>query len=91
MYTPECDIRRQIVPREKYVNRRHYVFVVVLLLVTALPAFAYADPSGGSLFQILMPLLAMIWGTWMILANKIRRGMVKLFNRLRGTVQDLPD
>jgi hypothetical protein len=91
MYTPECDIRRQIVPREKYVNHRHYIFVVVLLSATALPAFAYADPSGGSLFQILMPLLAMIWGTWMILANKIRRGMVKLFNRLRGTVQDLPD
>jgi hypothetical protein len=91
MDSPECDIRRQIVPREKSVKHRHHAIVVVLFLAAALPAYAYADPSGGGLFQILMPLLAMIWGTWMILAGKIRRGMVKLLNRLRGTVEDLPE
>jgi hypothetical protein len=92
MDSPECDIRPQILPREKRVKHGHHAIVVVLFLAAAaLPAYAYADPSGGGLFQILMPLLAMIWGTWMILANKIRRGMVKLFNRLRGTVEDLPD
>jgi hypothetical protein len=91
MGSPECDIRRQLVPKEKLVNQRYYIFVAVLFLVAAVPAFAYADPSGGGLFQILMPLLAMIWATWMILANKIRRGMTKLFNRLRGTVEDLPE
>jgi hypothetical protein len=91
MDSPECDIRRQLVPEEKLVNRGHYTFVALLFLIAAVPAFAYADPSGGGLFQILMPLLAMIWATWMILANKIRRGMTKLYNRLRGTVQDLPE
>jgi len=89
MYDRECDIR--LVPKEKRVNHLHRVLVVALFLTAALPAFAYADPSGGGLFQILMPVLAMIWATWMILANKIRRGMVKLFNRLRGTVRDLPE
>jgi hypothetical protein len=90
MNSSGCDIRRQLVPREKTVKHRP-ALVLMLFLAAALPAHAYADPSGGGLFQILMPLLAMIWGTWMILANKIRRGMMKLFNRLRGTVQDLPE
>lgn len=72
-------------------NRRYYTVLVVLFLAAPLPAYAYADPSGGTLFQILMPLLAMIWGTWIILANKIRRGLMKLFNRLRGTEPDLTE
>jgi len=54
------------------------------MLMVALPAYAYGDPTGGMLFQWLTPILAMIWGLWMILANSIRRGTAKLVGRFRN-------
>jgi hypothetical protein len=64
--------------------------VVLLLCALALPlpAFAYGDPSGGALFQILAPILALIWGAWMIFANKIYLFGKKIIHRLRGIQQE---
>lgn len=59
------------------------VFLVLALLVAS-PAYAYGDPTGGSFFQILMPMLAAVWATWMILANRIRSGLTALYRKLRG-------
>src|ERR1700722_8486610 len=48
-------------------NRRHLVVVIILFfLLAAIPANAYGDPSGGTLFQVLMPALAGFWAVWMI-------------------------
>jgi len=58
---------------------------VVLFMMIGIPAYAYGDPTGGALFQVLMPLLAFIWGLWLILANKLRRGFGAILRRLRGT------
>jgi len=65
------------------VKRSHYVATLVLFLLLGVPAYAYADPSGGTLFQILMPMLAAIWGIWMIFANKLLRGVGSLLRKLR--------
>jgi len=66
-------------------KRRDFVFVVLLFLAAGVPVHAYADPSGGTLFQVLMPLLAGLWAMWMILANRVRRGLSLFYHRLRGT------
>jgi hypothetical protein len=61
---------------------------VFLMLMVALPVYAYGDPTGGMLFQILTPILAMIWGLWMILANNIRRGTANLIRKFRNVKPD---
>ena len=71
-------------------NRSQIVLVVVLFMLLGVPAYGYADPTGGTLFQVLMPLLAAIWATWMIFANRVRRGVVGLMRRLRGSEPDEP-
>jgi hypothetical protein len=68
--------------------RRRLLIFVFLMLMVALPAYAYGDPTGGMLFQLLTPILAMIWGLWMILANSIRRGTAKLIRRFRNVKPD---
>jgi hypothetical protein len=67
------------------VNRRGMVYTLVLFFLLGVPAFAYADPSGGTLFQILMPALAAIWATWMIFANRVRRLLRGFLRKLRGS------
>lgn len=62
-------------------SRSLLLSLTILLLLSPLPAHAYADPSGGTLFQILMPTLAALWAMWMILANKIQRFVGGLFRR----------
>jgi hypothetical protein len=62
-----------------------FLFVLVTFCCTALPANAYGDPTGGALFQTLGPLLALVWGLWMILANSIRTRLTNLKRRLRGS------
>ena len=71
-------------------NRGHIILFVTLFMLTGLPAYAYADPTGGTLFQVLMPMLAAIWATWMIFANRVRRGLAVLIRRLRGSEPDEP-
>jgi hypothetical protein len=65
-------------------RRSDLIVVVVLFLLAAMPAHAYADPSGGTLFQILMPMLAALWAMWMIFANRVRNAVTALYRRLRG-------
>jgi hypothetical protein len=72
------------------VKRRHLVIFVTLFLLLGIPAYAYGDPSGGTLFQILMPMLAAIWGMWMIFANNLRRRARSLLQKMRGTQQSEP-
>jgi hypothetical protein len=72
------------------VSRREITFFVVLFMLTGVPAYAYADPSGGLLFQVLMPMLAAIWATWMIFANRVRRTLAALIRKLRGSEPDKP-
>jgi hypothetical protein len=68
-------------------NRRSVSITVVLLIavvVTPQFAYAYGDPTGGQLFQILAPLLAVIWGAWLIFANNVRKRVGSLFRWMRG-------
>ncbi|HXY07381.1 MAG TPA: hypothetical protein VEI52_05940 [Terriglobales bacterium] len=60
------------------------LFIVLTFALVAPSAYAYGDPTGGSLFQTLGPLLAVVWGLWMILANNIRRLIAKARLKLRG-------
>jgi hypothetical protein len=71
-------------------NRRDIVFVVMLFALAAVPAHAYGDPSGGTLFQVLMPALAGLWALWMILANRIRKSLSVLYRKLRGMESEEP-
>jgi hypothetical protein len=66
---------------------RLLIFVFLMLMV-ALPVYAYGDPTGGMLFQLLTPILAMIWGLWMILANSIRRGTANFVRKFRNVKSD---
>ena len=71
-------------------HMRSIVFFVTVFLLIGIPAYAYGDPSGGLLFQMLMPMLAAIWGMWMIFAKRVQRGMTNLLRRLRGAEPEEP-
>jgi hypothetical protein len=72
------------------VKHPQIVFFVTLFLLLGIPAYAYADPSGGALFQILMPMLAAIWATWMIFANRVRRAVAGFVRKFRASEPDEP-
>jgi len=67
-----------------------WLLVILSFMLLALPAYAYGDPTGGMLFQVLMPALAAIWGLCIIFANGVRNGFAKLVRRLRGPNRDQP-
>jgi hypothetical protein len=71
-------------------KRDDLIIVVTLFLVAGPPAHAYGDPTGGTLFQVLMPLLAGLWAMWMIFANRVRRGLSLFYRKLRGTEPEEP-
>jgi hypothetical protein len=71
-------------------NRLRLAVSLILFLLAAAPANAYADPSGGTLFQVLMPLLAGLWAMWMIFANRVRRVFSLFYHKLRGTEPEEP-
>jgi hypothetical protein len=66
------------------------LLVLVAFCCAPLPALAYGDPTGGALFQTLGPLLAVVWGLWMILANSIRKRLTNLKRRVRGIREPEP-
>ena len=70
--------------------RSQWLVLMALITLVSLPASAYVDPSGGMLFQILMPMLAALWGAWIIFAQRIRRGMSNMLRKLRGTEGEGP-
>ena len=65
-------------------SRAPWMVLLVLIILVTLPATAYVDPSGGLLFQVLMPTLAAIWGMWMLFAQRIRRGLSSMLRKFRG-------
>lgn len=71
-------------------KRCEVTFFVSLFLLLGIPAYAYGDPTGGLLFQVLMPMLAGIWAAWLIFANRLRRGVACLIRKLRGSEGDEP-
>lgn len=71
-------------------KRSDLAVIVVLFLLSAIPSYAYGDPSGGTLFQVLMPTLAALWAVWMIFANRVRRSLSFFYRKLRGTEPDEP-
>jgi hypothetical protein len=60
-----------------------FVFLLLVLVVPA-PAFAYGDPSGGFLFQVLTPIVAALWGAWMAFAHNITKRLANVIGRMRG-------
>jgi len=63
-----------------------YLFLFLLLIISSpAPALAYGDPSGGFLFQVLTPILALLWGVWLAFAHSIHKVVSRLVSRLRGT------
>ncbi len=71
-------------------NRLSLILLVISFFAVGTPAYAYVDPSGGTLFQMLLPMLAAIWGMWMIFANRLRRTVAGFVRRLRGAEVEEP-
>jgi hypothetical protein len=65
-------------------RRTHIVIPVAVFMLLGTPAYAYGDPTGGMLFQVLMPALAAVWGIWLVFANRLRKGFSRLTRKLRG-------
>lgn len=51
-------------------------------------AYIYADPSGGVLFQILMPILAALWGAWLIFAARIANAVKRILGLSKITAPE---
>ena len=66
----------------------HVACGAVFMLLAVLPCYAYGDPSGGTLFQVIMPTSAAIWGMWLIFANSLCRRAANLLRTLRRTSPD---
>jgi hypothetical protein len=65
-------------------SRRRVVLFTIPFFVLGIPAYAYGDPTGGTLFSVLLPMLAAVWAMFLIFANRIRRAISGLFGKLRG-------
>jgi hypothetical protein len=65
-------------------TRRNAVLFTIPFFLLGIPAYAYGDPTGGTLFQVLLPMLAAVWAMFLIFANRIRRGISGFFGKLRG-------
>ena len=56
-------------------SRRQIAFFVTAFFLLGSPAYAYGDPTGGTFFQVFLP----------IFANRIRRAVAGFFAKLRGS------
>lgn len=65
--------------------RRHALLFTIPFFLLGIPAYAYGDPTGGTLFSVLLPMLAAVWAMFLIFANRIRRGISGMFAKLRGS------
>ena len=53
--------------------------LLLVVLLTPLPALAYIDPNtGGMIFQILAPILAMVTSAWLFLKDRIKATFYRL-------------
>ena len=66
-------------------TRRRAVLLTIPFFLLGIPAYAYGDPTGGTLFSVLLPMLAAVWAMFLIFANRIRRGISGLVGKLRGS------
>jgi hypothetical protein len=66
-------------------TRRHVILCTIPFFLLGVPAYAYGDPTGGTLFSVLLPMLAAVWAMFLIFANRIRRGISGLLSKLRGS------
>jgi hypothetical protein len=66
-------------------TRRHVILCTIPFFLLGIPAYAYGDPTGGTLFSVLLPMLAAVWAMFLIFANRIRRGISGLLSKLRGS------
>lgn len=71
-------------------SRRYIALFTTAFFLLGIPAYAYGDPTGGTLFQVLLPMLAAVWAMFLIFANRIRRGISGFFAKLRGTKPEEP-
>lgn len=69
---------------------RHIVFFTTAFFLLGIPAYAYGDPTGGTLFQVLLPMLAALWAMFLLFANRIRRGLSGFIAKLRGSKPEEP-
>ena len=65
-------------------SRRNVMLFTIPFFLVGIPAYAYGDPTGGTLFSVLLPMLAAVWAMFLLFANRIRRGISGLFAKLRG-------
>jgi hypothetical protein len=66
-------------------SRGHVLFFMTAFFLLGIPAYAYGDPTGGTLFQVLLPMLAAVWAMFLIFANRIRRGVAGFVAKLWGS------
>jgi hypothetical protein len=66
-------------------TRRHVILCTIPFFLLGIPAYAYGDPTGGTLFSVLLPMLAAVWAMFLIFANRIRQGISGLLGKLRGS------
>jgi len=69
----------------KRMSRRQVAFFVTAFFLLGSPAYAYGDPTGGTFFQVFLPMLAAVWAMFLIFANRIRRAVAGFFAKLRGS------
>lgn len=79
--------------REAIINRMQRsrtVFFVTLFFLLGVPAYAYGDPTGGSLLPFLLSMLAAVWAMFLIFASRIRRWVARSMAKVRGSEPDEP-
>lgn len=66
-------------------HRRPALPTLACLLALPTPALAYIDPNtGGLIFQLLAPLIAMIASAWLLARDFIRTQFTRLWRWVRG-------
>ena len=76
------DISNKVNPRRR--TKVSLVVFLALVISAPLPAFAYGDPSGGFLFQVLTPIVALLWGVWLVFAHNVHKLVSRIINKWRG-------
>jgi hypothetical protein len=71
-------------------HRSQIVFFITLFFLLGIPAYAYGDPTGGSLLPFLFSMLAAIWAMFLIFASRIRRWVAGFMAKVRGSKPDEP-
>ncbi|MEH0165269.1 hypothetical protein ABT392_11100 [Paucibacter sp. JuS9] len=68
---------------------RFALSVLLVLLLSMSPAYAYIDPNaGGLLFQLLAPLFAAVLGGWLFLRRWISDLARRLWRRVLGRPEE---